>query len=171
MPHEHDLLEYATKRLGEIAGLRIVGTAKHKASVISFVFENPPLSTLDVGMALDRVGICVRTGHHCCQPLMDRYGIGSTVRASFSMYNTRAEVDALVKALKEIRSNAAPTKSSAQTEIVFPKAAGRSPDAVSDELAELFEFLGDSAARNQQLLDFGNDLPPYFEQLKKLAPR
>ncbi len=173
MPHEHELLEYATRRLGEIEGLRIVGTAKHKAGVISFVLENPPMSTLDVGMALDREGVCVRTGHHCCQPLMDRYGIGSTVRASLAMYNTRADVDALVDAMKKIRSSVGPPQRSAGPggEIVFPRAAGASPDAVANELAELFEFLGESTERNQQLLDFGNDLPAYFEQLKKLTPR
>ena len=99
--HEHDLLEYATERLSAIPGLRIIGTAEHKAAVVSFVldFAHPH----DVGTILDQHGIAVRTGHHCAQPVMARYGVPATARASFSVYNTREDVDALVAAIEGVR--------------------------------------------------------------------
>src|SRR5205823_764555 len=143
-PYEHDLFDYATQRISEVPGLRVIGTATNKASVISFVFENPSMSSLDVGMALVREGICVRTGHHCCQPVMDRFNISATARVSLSLYNTRAEVDVLVEALKRIRATAssasAGVPSSTNHEIRFAKASGPSPDAVADELVEVFDF-------------------------------
>ncbi|MCU0444566.1 MAG: cysteine desulfurase [Microscillaceae bacterium] len=97
--HEHDLLEYATHKLLEIKGLRIIGTATPKVSVISFVVEGVHHS--DIGTLLDTQGIAVRTGHHCTQPLMRRLGIAGTTRISFAMYNTRAEVDSTVQALQK----------------------------------------------------------------------
>ncbi len=96
--HEQDLLDYATEKLQQIPGLKIIGTAEHKASVISFIIEGQ--HPFDIGTLLDQQGIAVRTGHHCTQPLMDYYHIPGTVRASFAMYNTRADVDVLVAALK-----------------------------------------------------------------------
>jgi cysteine desulfurase/selenocysteine lyase len=98
--HEHDLLLYATGRLEEIDGLRIVGTARHKASVISFVLEG--VHPHDIGTILDQEGIAVRTGHHCAQPVMLRFGVPATGRASFGLYNTRDEVDALVAGLRKV---------------------------------------------------------------------
>lgn len=92
--HEQDLLDYATEKLLQIPGLKIIGTAAHKASVISFVVEG--IHPFDLGTLLDQQGIAVRTGHHCTQPLMDFYGIPGTVRASFAMYNNRNDVDVLV---------------------------------------------------------------------------
>jgi len=92
--HEQDILHYATERLLEIDGLRIIGTAANKASVISFLLADT--HPFDVGTILDQLGIAVRTGHHCTQPLMDFYGIPGTVRASFAMYNNRGDVDKLV---------------------------------------------------------------------------
>jgi len=99
--HEHELLEYATKQLEAIPGLRIVGTARDKAAVVSFVldFAHPH----DIGTILDQEGIAVRTGHHCAQPVMARYGVAATARASFSIYNTRADVDALTVAIEKVR--------------------------------------------------------------------
>ena len=94
--HEQDLLVYATEKLQQIPGLRIIGTAEHKASVISFVVDGT--HPFDIGTLLDQQGIAVRTGHHCTQPLMDFYGIPGTVRASFAMYNNREDVDVLVEA-------------------------------------------------------------------------
>lgn len=96
--HEHELLEYATAQLLEIAGLRIVGTAKNKSSVISFLVDGT--HPYDIGVILDKLGIAVRTGHHCAQPLMDRYGIPGTARASIAMYNTKEDIDALVAGVK-----------------------------------------------------------------------
>lgn len=98
--HEADLLSYATGRLAEIEGVRIFGTAPCKTSVLSFlVGEAHPY---DVGTLLDQFGVAVRTGHHCTQPVMERYGIPGTVRASFAVYNTREEVDTMIDALKRI---------------------------------------------------------------------
>jgi cysteine desulfurase/selenocysteine lyase len=98
--HEHDLLTYATRAVEKIPGLTIVGTAKHKAGVLSFTMDN--IHPHDIGTILDREGIAVRTGHHCAQPVMQRFGIPATVRASFGLYNTRHEVDALVKGIHKV---------------------------------------------------------------------
>ena len=92
--HEQDLLQYATEGLSQIEGIRFVGEATNKASVISFLLEGA--HPYDVGTLLDKLGIAVRTGHHCTQPLMDHYGIPGTVRASFALYNNREDVDRLV---------------------------------------------------------------------------
>ena len=99
--HEKDLLEYGTRRLLEVPGLRLIGTAKEKASVLSFVLGE--VHPHDVGTILDQEGICVRTGHHCAQPVMARYDVPATVRASLAMYNTREEIDALVGGLSKVR--------------------------------------------------------------------
>jgi cysteine desulfurase / selenocysteine lyase len=98
--HEQDLLRYATACLGEIDGLRFIGTAKEKASVISFTLEG--VHPHDIGTILDQEGIAVRTGHHCAQPLMMRYNVPATGRASFGLYNTREEADALVAGLRKV---------------------------------------------------------------------
>lgn len=97
--HEHELLAYATEKLSAITAVRIIGTAVHKAAVISFVVEGT--HPFDVGTLLDKMGIAVRTGHHCNQPLMQRFGIPGTVRASFAFYNTFEEVDALAEGIKK----------------------------------------------------------------------
>lgn len=99
--YEHELLEYATNQLLQIEGLTIYGTAKNKTSVISFNLDG--IHPYDVGTILDKLGIAVRTGHHCAQPIMDFYNIPGTVRASFSFYNTKAEVDALVSGVKKAK--------------------------------------------------------------------
>ena len=98
--HEEDLLHYATEQLLRIPGLRIYGTSEHKSAVISFLVGD--IHPYDIGMLLDKLGVAVRTGHHCAQPLMDYYGIPGTVRASFAVYNTRQEVDAFIAALQRI---------------------------------------------------------------------
>lgn len=94
---EQRLTEYAHEKLGEIEGIRFIGTAKHKTSVVSFLIEGT--HPTDVGTIVDKLGYAVRTGHHCTQPLMDRYGIPGTVRASFSAYNTTDEIDGFAKAV------------------------------------------------------------------------
>ena len=99
--YEEGLLRYATEQLLQIGGLRIYGTAKHKTSVISFNIEG--IHPYDIGTILDKLGIAVRTGHHCAQPIMDFYKIPGTVRASFSFYNTEDEVDVLVAGVKKAR--------------------------------------------------------------------
>ena len=97
--YEHELLQYATEQLQMIPGLQIIGTAKNKVSLVSFVVKN--VQPQDLGVLLDNQGIAVRTGHHCTQPLMKRFGIPGTVRASFAMYNTNEEVDRLVAGLQK----------------------------------------------------------------------
>jgi cysteine desulfurase / selenocysteine lyase len=99
--HEHDLLSYATEALRTVPGLRLIGTAKEKASVLSFLLGD--VHPHDVGTVLDREGIAIRTGHHCAQPLMRRLGIAATARASLALYNTREDVDALVAGLHKVR--------------------------------------------------------------------
>ena len=99
--YENNLLEYATQKLLEIDGLKIYGTSKHKTSVISFNLEG--IHPYDVGTLLDKMGIAVRTGHHCAQPIMDFYKIPGTVRASFAFYNTKEEIDALVSGVKKAK--------------------------------------------------------------------
>lgn len=99
--HEHELTEYATARMKEIPGMKIYGEAAHKGSVISFLVGN--IHHLDMGTLLDRLGIAVRTGHHCAQPLMIRLGVEGLVRASFALYNTKEEVDTLVAGIDRVR--------------------------------------------------------------------
>jgi cysteine desulfurase/selenocysteine lyase len=99
--HERDLLAYATARLRELPGLRILGEAPHKAAVISFVLQG--VHAHDLGTVLDRRGVAVRAGHHCAMPLMDFYGLSATTRASLAFYNTREEIDRLVEAVRYAR--------------------------------------------------------------------
>ena len=98
--HENELLQYATEAVSDLKGIRIIGTAKEKIGVLSFHFEN--VHPHDIGTFLDFEGVAIRTGHHCTQPLMDRFKIPATSRASFAMYNTKDEVDTLVHGLKKI---------------------------------------------------------------------
>ncbi len=99
--YEHELLNYATQKLLEIDGLKIYGTSRHKTSVVSFNLEG--IHPYDIGTILDKMGIAVRTGHHCAQPIMDYFKIPGTVRASFAFYNTKEEIDALVAGVKKAK--------------------------------------------------------------------
>lgn len=99
--HEHDLLAYATSLAQNIEGLRIVGTAQHKAAVLSFTLDG--VHPHDIGTILDHQGVAIRAGHHCAMPIMQRFGIAGTARASFALYNTRAEVDALIAGIIKTR--------------------------------------------------------------------
>ena len=98
--HEQELTRYAMERMSQIDGMRFIGTASHKDAVISFLVGD--IHHLDMGTLLDRLGIAVRTGHHCAEPLMRRLGIEGTVRASFGLYNTKEEVDALVAGIERV---------------------------------------------------------------------
>ena len=100
--HEHDLVTYAMDQLAQIPEVTLHGTAPGKASIVSFTWKGAHAH--DVGTIIDRAGVAVRVGHHCAQPLMDRLGVASTARASFGMYNTRAEVDRLVRSLDDVRT-------------------------------------------------------------------
>ena len=180
--HEHELLAYATEQLGQIPGLRIIGTARAKGSVISLVVEEPAISAMDLGTQLDREGIAVRTGHHCCMPVMAQMGIAATTRASFAMYNTKADVDALVTALQKIvkeassRPATAPaargaSASASSTGLKYPKPFAASPGASADKLANTLEMLGDRDARNTYLLELADKLLPMPVELKNEQTR
>jgi cysteine desulfurase/selenocysteine lyase len=99
--HEHELLVYGTEALTAIPGVRLIGTAAQKAAVISFVMEG--IHPHDIGTILDREGIAIRTGHHCAQPVMQCFKIPATARASFALYNTREEIDVLVKGIQKVK--------------------------------------------------------------------
>ncbi len=184
--HEDRLLHRATERLSGIPGVEIKGTAPLKAGVLSWVATNPPIATLDMGTRLDLEGICIRTGHHCCQPLMDRLGVSSTARASFGVYNTEDEIDRLAEALTGIvaaarqgraagsrraaePSPSAPESSESEEPIGYPAAAAQSPEAAAQEIAELFDCLPDWTMRYQQIIDLGQRLPAMPQSLKTPA--
>ena len=172
--HEQRLLEHATERLSAIAGLRLIGTAREKASVLSFAIDDPPLSALDVGTQLDLQGIAVRTGHHCCQPLMERYGIPGTARASLALYNTREEIDALADALERIIASARPRPiavGSVRAEPAYPAAVAASPQEAAAALAEDFDFMDDWADKYNYLIDLGRTLPPLPDEFRTEANR
>jgi cysteine desulfurase/selenocysteine lyase len=174
--YEQTLLKYATERLREVPGLRIVGTAKEKAAVVSFVMESPRVSSLDIGEQLDREGICVRTGHHCCQPVMERFGVASTARASFSFYNTRAEIDALVEGLKRIAGSQkveakTPKVEEADAPIAYPAATAKNVREAAAKLAEDFAFLDERDSKNEYVLDLAKELPDLFPILKRVTRR
>lgn len=164
--HERTVLEHAVERVGAISGVRLIGNAAQRASVLSFVVDDPPLSALDVGTQLDLEGIAVRTGHHCCQPVMDRFGIPGTARASFAMYNTAEEADAFVEALEQIvaaagsRAHVTVPASPAAKEPAFPQAEVNGPQGSADEIAEAFDFLDDWSQRYQYIIEAGTKLPP-----------
>jgi cysteine desulfurase/selenocysteine lyase len=99
--HEEELLRYATDRVGSMPGVRLIGTAKHKAAVLSFEVDG--IHPHDVGTLLNEEGVAVRTGHHCAQPVMQRFEVPATVRASFAFYNTLAEIDALAAAIAKVQ--------------------------------------------------------------------
>jgi cysteine desulfurase/selenocysteine lyase len=98
---EQDLLNYATERVRQIEGIRLIGTAREKASVLGFVLQG--VHPHDIGTVLDDAGIAIRAGHHCAQPVMERFGVPATARASFAFYNTRAEIDVLVEGLLTVK--------------------------------------------------------------------
>jgi cysteine desulfurase/selenocysteine lyase len=99
--HERELLNHATDALGKIEGVRLVGTAREKLGVVSFVIDS--IHPHDIGTILNEEGIAIRTGHHCAQPVMERFGIPATARASFAFYNTREEVDVLVRGIHRVK--------------------------------------------------------------------
>ena len=99
--HEHELLAYATEAVADIPGVRLIGTAREKVGVLSFVMDG--IHPHDIGTILDQEGIAIRTGHHCAQPVMERFGVDATARASFGLYNTKDEVDELVRGLGKVQ--------------------------------------------------------------------
>jgi cysteine desulfurase/selenocysteine lyase len=194
--HEDALLRHATEKVKQIPGVRIIGNATNKAAVLSFVVDEPRLSALDVGTKLDLEGIAVRTGHHCCQPLMDRLGIPGTARASFALYNTLAEVDTFAAVLGQIVEEAgrrsrplavtpegqncpgeavlcgsARDTCPPKVELAFAPAKAPSPQAAADEIIDVFEFLDSWSDRYQYLMELGEKLPPMPDELKTECTR
>jgi cysteine desulfurase/selenocysteine lyase len=100
--HEQGLLEYGTEALSRVDGLHMIGTARRKASILSFVLDG--VHPHDIGTIVDREGVAVRTGHHCAQPVMERFGVPATARASLAMYNTRADIDTLAAAVRRVHA-------------------------------------------------------------------
>jgi cysteine desulfurase/selenocysteine lyase len=173
--HEDKLLQHATEKVQQIPGVRILGTAAHKVGVLSFVVEDPPVSALDVGVKLDLEGIAVRTGHHCCQPVMDRFGLPGTARASFAMYNTTEEIDHFAAALKKIVAEAAakarPAAAVLPVEASYAKASAPSPREAAEKLADVFDFLDDWSDRYAHIIELGKKIPPMPAALKTEANR
>ena len=177
--YEQGLLAYATEQMLQVPGLELKGTAAEKSGVLSFVLNDPPLASLDIGTQLDLHGICIRTGHHCCQPLMERLGVSSTARASLALYNDRADIDRFVTTLGEIvdASRARPSAKQvlndpeAAEEPRYPGAVAESPQAAAAALAEDFELLPDWPTRHQYLIELGERLPPMPAALKTEATR
>jgi cysteine desulfurase/selenocysteine lyase len=185
--YEHHLLTYATERINGIAGVRIVGTAADKAAVISFVVDDPPLSALDVGTKLDLQGIAIRTGHHCCMPLMQRLSITGTARASFALYNTTEEIDIFADTLAGIVESSrdrmradnlggsSPKSQQASQAApmapVYPAASATTPRAAAEEIVEVFDFLEDWSDRYQHIIELGAKLPAMPGELQTDATR
>jgi cysteine desulfurase/selenocysteine lyase len=184
--HEHRLLRQATERLSAIPGLEIKGTAPSKTGVLSWVITDPPLATLDIGTRLDLQGICIRTGHHCCQPLMERLGVAGTARASFGVYNTAQEIDRLADALAQIVDQARRASTATRQPIarishgarpvdasvlscVYPAATAASPAAAAQDILDRFADLPDWPMRYQQIIDLGHALPAMPQALKTPA--
>ncbi len=219
VPYEEELLAYATERLAEVPGLRIIGTAGRKAGVISFVIgaapvprasrprphesdqessgrtgtpasgetpavRAPAIAPLDIGMKLDALGIAVRTGHHCAQPLMDEFGIPGTTRASFAFYNTNGEVDALVEGLNRIveESQSRPSRASERPAtpvaghdgeddaLQWPDPKGASPNEAAQELIDTFALLTEAGEDPRDyVLELSRKLPPMPDSEKNDA--
>jgi cysteine desulfurase / selenocysteine lyase len=159
--HDRKLLDRATERLSKIPGVRIIGLAPERAAAISFLVDDPPMSALDVGTRLDLEGIAIRTGHHCCQPLMERFGIDGTARASFAMYNTLEEVDRFADVLEQIVADAKPRRSApVASQVVYAAASASSPTEAAADLAEFFDFVDDWAEKYAHIIDLGSRILP-----------
>ena len=153
--------------------MRVVAEPVHRVGAVSFVLEDPPVSVLDVGTRLDLEGIAVRTGHHCCQPLMQRLGVLGTVRASFSVYNTVEEVEALAACMRSMvdqkghpRTHAAIAPCPDLRPLDYPAASASTVEAAAQALATEFEGLRDWAERYEYLIELGRNLPSMPSDLK-----
>ncbi|HEY7425451.1 MAG TPA: SufS family cysteine desulfurase [Gemmataceae bacterium] len=173
--HEDMLLRYATDKMRQVPGVRLIGTAPRKAAVISFVIDEPPIASLDIGTKLDLEGIAVRTGHHCCQPVMDRFSIPGTTRVSFALYNTTAEIDLFVDALRGLIADAParnqPAVQTRNIELAYPRAVADSPQASADELVEEFDLFDGWGERYQYLIELGEKIPPLPDEFRTEANR
>jgi cysteine desulfurase/selenocysteine lyase len=167
--HERRLHKYLNDRISGIDGVRLIGTAERKASVVSFVLDQGvTISAHDAGVMLDLEGIAIRTGHHCCQPVMDRFGIQGTARASVAMYNTTEDVDRLAAALEKIvavsrRKVAVKPEPSA---VRYPEPSADSPMAAAEELIETFDMFDSWQDKYQVVIEMGEKLLPMAPEMK-----
>ncbi|MFT3787684.1 MAG: SufS family cysteine desulfurase [Tepidisphaeraceae bacterium] len=170
--HEHDLLTYATEKLSAVSGLRVIGTAPNKASIVSFVLDGIDHHTL--GTLLDVEGVAVRTGHHCCMPLMDRLGVAGTVRASFSLYNAREDVDRLVTAVMKVQASlkpAAKPQTTLSDDVQYAAATAPTPADAAQTLLDDFGLFEGWAEKYAYLIELGEKLPRLPEREKNEATR
>lgn len=173
---EAHLLQYATQALRSVPGLRIIGTANNKAAVVSFTLEEPSIAPLDIATALNNGGIAIRTGHHCCMPLMGQLEVTGTCRVSLAMYNTAAEVDVTVETLKQLVEQRVARQekdtgipSTNDVEVSFATAFAGSPNDAADKLAEEFLLFDDRESKTELLMELGQELPNSFETLKAIS--
>jgi len=176
--HEACLLDRALDRLGAIPGVRLIGAPARRAGVISFVVEDPPLSAMDVGSRLDLMGIAVRTGHHCCQPLMERFGVPGTIRASVAVYNTLDEIDCFADALQVIiqttgtrRFRGDALKASDPVAAEYPAATAGSVEAAATALLDDLDELEGWPERYEYLIELGRKHPVMPPELMSEAHR
>ena len=171
--HEARLLAVRHRAaVGDSRRAASIGTAQRQGGRDLVRGGRAAVSALDVGTQLDLEGVAVRTGHHCCQPLMDRFGMPGTARASFAMYNTLEEVDVFADALEKIAAKAKPRVVPAgKIEANYPSAAADSPMEAADELAEVFEVIEDWTEKYEYLIEIGAKLPPMPAALKQECNR
>ncbi|MFA7237431.1 MAG: SufS family cysteine desulfurase [Phycisphaeraceae bacterium] len=173
--HEHALLEHGTRLLQQLPGVRLIGTAANKAAVLSFVIDG--LHPYDIAPLLDQRGIAVRTGHHCAQPVMQRFNVPATVRASLAFYNTTEELDAFADALRQIiiHNKSVPTPVSSKRGMAvfgqtvaphFPDPAADSPALAAADITDAFELLDSWDQRYDYMMDLANRLPPMPDAVK-----
>lgn len=160
--HEHALLESAHSQLSTVDGLRIIGTAADKASVISFIVDG--LHADDIGKMLDREGVAVRVGHHCAEPLMRRFGVSATARASIAMYNTAEDVQALVAA---VRKAVNVMRGACAVQKVEVRPSSETIEQTTARVVREFESCADWEAKYQRLIDIGRSHPHIPEELKQ----
>ena len=165
--YEHDLLAYAHERLQTVDGVRLIGTAAHKASVASFLLDDA--NPYDVGKILDEQGIAVRTGHHCTMPLMHQFDIPGTVRASFALYNTRADVDALVDGLHIVKARLATIRQRGREQAEEAPTQATPTTSIADRWAEIvdeFDLFDDLNDKRDFLMELGEAMPALEEQYR-----
>lgn len=172
--HEKTLHKYLNDRIGSIDGVRLIGTAAKKASVVSFVLDNGlKASAHDVGVMLDLENVAVRSGHHCCMPVMTRFGIPGTVRASVAMYNTTGDVDRLAVALEKIvaseKGRATPVRVAA--ELRYPEPSAETIDAAAEALLEDFNLFDSAEERYAYVVELGEKILPMPDDLKNELTR
>ena len=171
---ELHLLELATERLESVPGLRIIGKSHEKAAVLSFVLESPSIAPMDIANHLANAGIAIRTGHHCCMPLMGQMEVTGTSRVSMAFYNTEEEIETLQASLMELVESRKSQKSTLPapqdgTEIQFGSSEFGSVVEAAEELEEEFLDFDDAESKTELLMEFGQSVPDHFEALKKIS--